>query len=155
MIPSDFRDRRRFITETAARMGVCLDEERGATERGRGGGSNRTVAVSGDSLGERDAACHEETVRRPYATGDRHFAIRGVRAGMSADATDPDAALEAALADLDGEPGCAVCPSSADFFLWEEGRVEKFVCWEHVSPVSAAVGGTVDESDRPIAVRLE
>lgn len=71
------------------------------------------------------------------------------------DAMDPDAALEAALADFEGAPGCAVCPSSADFFLWEAGRVEKFVCWEHVSPVSAAVGGEPAAVDRPVALRLE
>ena len=87
--------------------------------------------------------------------GDRHFAVRCVRQCVSADVTDSRAALEAALDDLDGDPVCTVCPSSADFFLFEEGRVSKFVCWEHVSPVSAAVDAEPEESDRPVAVRLD
>lgn len=74
---------------------------------------------------------------------------------MSADVPDSREALEAALDDLDGDPVCAVCPSSADFFLYEEDRVSKFVCWEHVSPVSAAVDVEPEDTDRPIAVRLD
>jgi len=67
-----------------------------------------------------------------------------------------EAALRAALADLEGEPRCAECPNEADFFLYEPERVAKFVCWEHVSPISAVVeaaegDGTVD---RPLAVAL-
>lgn len=136
-------------------MGVCPDEIRGASANGGGGRPIRAVAVSSEQLDECDTARHDETACRPYATGDRHFAIRGIDTHVSVDATDPDTALEAALADLDGEPRCAVCPLSADFFLWEDGRVEKFVCWEHVSPVSSAVGGEPGETDRPIAIRLE
>lgn len=87
--------------------------------------------------------------------GDRHFAVRGVRSGVSADVSESRAALEAALADLDGDPVCAVCPASADFFLYEEARVSKFVCWEHVSPVSAAVDAEPGDADRPVAIRLD
>lgn len=75
-------------------------------------------------------------------------------AGVSADVSTPEAALEAALADRDEQPRCAVCPAGADFFLYEAGRVEKFVCWEHVSPVSADVDGESSRRDRPIALRL-
>jgi len=63
---------------------------------------------------------------------------------------------ESVLADILDEksepPQCEVCLSEADFFLYEPGRVRKFVCWEHVSPYAAAV----DEpgEDRPTAVRL-
>jgi len=139
---------------------VCPDETRGASEGDGGGGPIRAIAVSSEQLDERDTARHDDTVCRPYATGDRHFAIRGLDTHVSADVpdsdpTDSEAALEAALSDLDGAPECAVCPSSADFFLWEAGRVEKFVCWEHVSPVSAAVGGEPGAVERPIAIRLE
>lgn len=64
-----------------------------------------------------------------------------------------DDALEAALADLESEPRCAACSSTADFFLFEPERVATFVCWEHVSPVSAVVAAE-DPPDRPIAVPL-
>lgn len=72
--------------------------------------------------------------------------------GVSADAPDPETALEAALEDREHPPRCSVCPATADFFLFEAGRVAKFVCWEHVSPVSADVDGESD--DRPVALRL-
>lgn len=75
--------------------------------------------------------------------------------GVSADASDPETALEAALADRESSPRCAVCPAGADFFLYEPDRVAKFVCWEHVSPVSADVGGDSNAGDRPVALRLE
>ncbi|MGM0399560.1 MAG: hypothetical protein ACQEQY_11310 [Halobacteriota archaeon] len=64
-----------------------------------------------------------------------------------------DDALAAALAHRDGEPHCETCSNPADFFLYEPERVATFVCWEHVSPVSAVV----DEerpTDRPLAVPL-
>jgi len=73
-----------------------------------------------------------------------------------ADAPGPaaEAVLEAALSDVDGEPGCSVCPASADFYLYESGRVSTFACWEHVSPYAAAVNGCPDDADRPVAIPL-
>lgn len=65
------------------------------------------------------------------------------------------AALADALDAVDGSPVCAVCPAAADFYLYEAGRVSKFVCWEHVSPVSAAVDEAPADADRPVAVRLD
>ncbi|MFB6134028.1 MAG: hypothetical protein ABEJ55_03485 [Halanaeroarchaeum sp.] len=63
------------------------------------------------------------------------------------------AALDAERESIHGDPVCAECGSVADFFLFEPERVARFVCWEHVSPISAVVDpdGTVD---RPIAVPL-
>lgn len=62
--------------------------------------------------------------------------------------------LERRLSAADGEPDCALCRASADFFLYEPDRVAKFVCWEHVSPVSAAVDVPLEESNRPVAIPL-
>lgn len=62
-------------------------------------------------------------------------------------------ALEEALEGVDDDPQCAVCAGDADFFLYEPDRVRKFVCWEHVSPVSAVVRKGAD-LDRPLAVPL-
>ncbi len=67
---------------------------------------------------------------------------------------DAQQALERELSRVDGDPTCALCRAGADFFLFDPGRVAKFVCWEHVSPVSAAVDVPVSESNRPIAVPL-
>jgi hypothetical protein len=64
-----------------------------------------------------------------------------------------DEALEAALADHEAEPRCAACSSTADFFLYEPERVATFVCWEHVSPVSAVVADE-EPADRPLAIPL-
>ena len=64
-----------------------------------------------------------------------------------------DAALEMALADRGDDPQCEACTSPADFFLYEPERVAAFVCWEHVSPVSAVVS-EADPIDRPLAVPL-
>lgn len=65
---------------------------------------------------------------------------------------EAEAVLAEVLEGREGTPQCSVCLSAADFFLYEPGRVRKFVCWEHVSPYAAAV----DEpgEDRPTAVRL-
>lgn len=65
---------------------------------------------------------------------------------------DAESVLAEVLDGREDTPGCEVCPAAADFFLYEPGRVRKFVCWEHVSPYAAAV----DEpgEDRPTAVRL-
>ncbi|MDH5019406.1 hypothetical protein [Halobacterium rubrum] len=74
--------------------------------------------------------------------------------------SDPDrdaaaAALSAALDDCDGEPECDRCSKPADYFLYEPGRVETFVCWEHVSPFSAAVDDPEDaRPGRPLALSL-
>lgn len=64
-----------------------------------------------------------------------------------------DAALASALSRIDGEPQCEACTSAADFFLFEPERVETFVCWEHVSPVSAVVAAE-GPPDRPLAIPL-
>jgi hypothetical protein len=73
--------------------------------------------------------------------------------------SDPDrdaaAALSAALDDCDGDPDCDRCSKPADYFLYEPGRVETFVCWEHVSPFSAAVDDPEDaRPGRPLALSL-
>lgn len=80
--------------------------------------------------------------------------------------TEPEAALADALDGVEGTPPCAVCPESADFFLYAAGRVETFACWEHVSPYAALVdggeaGGAGDAdadaafAERPEALRLD
>jgi len=79
--------------------------------------------------------------------------------GEQADASedlDPVSAavLEDALAATDGEPTCSVCPSSADFYLYEADRVSTFACWEHVSPYAAAVNGSPTDAGRPVAIPL-
>jgi hypothetical protein len=61
-------------------------------------------------------------------------------------------ALERQLDAVDGDPSCALCQAKADFFLYEPHRVAKFVCWEHVSPISAAVDVPISESNRPVAL---
>lgn len=69
--------------------------------------------------------------------------------------TDATAALAERLADHDGDPECARCPKPADYFLYEPGRVETFVCWEHVSPFSAAVDDPEEaRPGRPLALSL-
>ncbi|WP_020222105.1 hypothetical protein [Halarchaeum acidiphilum] len=83
---------------------------------------------------------------------------------MSSDGSDgagadgPGAAAlavrDAALDDCGGTPTCAVCPANADFYLYEAGRVSTFACWEHVSPYAAAVNGSPEDAQRPIAVPL-
>lgn len=70
------------------------------------------------------------------------------------DESDAKAALESRLSNHDEEPSCTLCQAQADFFLFEPDRVAKFVCWEHVSPVSAAVDTPVSESNRPVALPL-
>ena len=62
--------------------------------------------------------------------------------------------LERQLDAIDGEPTCALCSAEADFFLYEPDRVAKFVCWEHVSPLSAIVDEEAATADRPVAVPL-
>lgn len=75
------------------------------------------------------------------------------------DAEGPDAAARAvrdrALDACESEPTCSVCPASADFYLYEAGRVSTFACWEHVSPYAADVNGTPEGAGRPIAVPLD
>jgi len=75
------------------------------------------------------------------------------------DASEEDAAAAAALADrldeCDGDPECDRCSKPADYFLYEPGRVETFVCWEHVSPFSAAVDDPEEaRPGRPLALSL-
>ncbi|MFC3477285.1 hypothetical protein [Halobacterium litoreum] len=68
---------------------------------------------------------------------------------------DAAAALSDALAAADGDPTCARCSKPADYFLYEPGRVETFVCWEHVSPFSASVDDEEDPPEgRPVALSL-
>jgi hypothetical protein len=68
---------------------------------------------------------------------------------------DAAAALADRLAEHDGDPECARCPKPADYFLYEPGRVETFVCWEHVSPFSAAVDDPEEaRPGRPLALSL-
>ena len=76
--------------------------------------------------------------------------------GGDAGAAAADAAKTRAVAAADGDPECVLCSSDADYFLFEAGRVEQFVCWEHVSPHSAAVGGDPAETPagRPVALEL-
>jgi hypothetical protein len=73
-----------------------------------------------------------------------------------ADTAAAEAAKERAVASADGDPECVLCSSSADYFLFEAGNVEQFVCWEHVSPHSAAVDGDPAETPagRPVALEL-
>jgi len=65
-----------------------------------------------------------------------------------------EAALSAAVDAADGDPGCVLCSKPADYFLYEPGSVEKFVCWEHVSPHSAAVDCDGERPGRPVALSL-
>ncbi|MFB6114251.1 MAG: hypothetical protein ABEJ58_09155 [Halodesulfurarchaeum sp.] len=74
--------------------------------------------------------------------------------GDEPDRLDASDALVTELSSVEGEPACALCGGTADFFLFEPDRVAKFVCWEHVSPVSADVAADLEDSDRPIAVPL-
>ncbi|SEW26182.1 hypothetical protein [Halobacterium jilantaiense] len=68
---------------------------------------------------------------------------------------DAAAALSAAIDARDGDPECDRCSKPADYFLYEPGRVETFVCWEHVSPFSAAVDDPEDaRPGRPLALSL-
>ncbi|GAA0311487.1 hypothetical protein [Halarchaeum salinum] len=80
-----------------------------------------------------------------------------VGAAENADEGPDEAALavrDTALEGVDGTPTCTICPADADFYLHEAGRISTFVCWEHVSPYAAAVNGTPEDADRPIAVPL-
>lgn len=84
--------------------------------------------------------------------GDRDGASDASRSGPDRDAA---AALSAALDDCGGDPECDRCSKPADYFLYEPGRVETFVCWEHVSPFSAAVDDPEDaRPGRPLALSL-
>ncbi|MFB6268514.1 MAG: hypothetical protein ABEH83_01120 [Halobacterium sp.] len=74
--------------------------------------------------------------------------------GSSPPEQDADAALASAIEAADGDPECALCSKPADYFLYEAGHVEKFVCWEHVSPHSAAVDGEDARPGRPLALSL-
>ncbi len=65
-----------------------------------------------------------------------------------------EAALERQLSSVDGDPSCTLCRADADFFLYDPDRVAKFVCWEHVSPVSAVVDLPVEGTNRPVALPL-
>lgn len=71
---------------------------------------------------------------------------------------DKTASARAALPDAvdaaDGDPTCALCSNDADYFLYDPGSVEKFVCWEHVSPHSAAVDDDDVRPGRPVALSL-
>ena len=75
-------------------------------------------------------------------------------AGDTFDRAQARGALERQHSSLDGTPSCALCRAEADFFLFEPDRVAKFVCWEHVSPLSAAVDVPASEAHRPIALPL-
>ncbi|WP_232686319.1 hypothetical protein [Halobacterium zhouii] len=76
--------------------------------------------------------------------------------GGDASSADVEAAKTHAVAAVDGDPECVLCSSAADYFLFEAGHVEQFVCWEHVSPHSAAVEGDPEETPegRPVALEL-
>jgi len=78
----------------------------------------------------------------------------GAVGGADGPSEAAEAVLEAALAEVEGEPTCAVCPAEADFYLYEVDRVSTFACWEHVSPYAAAVNGSPEDAERPIAVPL-
>jgi len=87
---------------------------------------------------------------------------RGVTSEDAGAGSDLERALRDALDATDGDPVCAVCPSTADFFLYAPDRVRRFVCWEHVSPYAAAVDpadapepATGHALDRPVAVSLD
>jgi hypothetical protein len=68
---------------------------------------------------------------------------------------EAEAALAEAVEATDGDPKCERCSNEADYFLFEAGRVAKFVCWEHVSPHSAAVGEDEEAPPgRPTAISL-
>ena len=54
----------------------------------------------------------------------------------------------------DGDPDCVLCSNAADYFLYDPDSVEKFVCWEHVSPHSAAVDSEDARPGRPVALSL-
>lgn len=85
--------------------------------------------------------------------GERASHRSGVAARSDAN-QNAEAALSAAIADADGDPNCSLCSKPADYFLYEAGHVQKFVCWEHVSPHSAAVDGENARPGRPVALSL-
>ena len=89
------------------------------------------------------------------STGDGAAADESAADG-EADEGDAETAKSRAVAATDGDPECVLCSSAADYFLFEAGRVEQFVCWEHVSPHSAAVDGDPEEAPagRPVALEL-
>ena len=72
----------------------------------------------------------------------------------AATAASAEAALSGAIDATDGDPTCSLCSKPADYFLYDPGSVEKFVCWEHVSPHSAAVDGEEPRPGRPVALSL-
>ncbi|WP_232702768.1 hypothetical protein [Halobacterium wangiae] len=72
----------------------------------------------------------------------------------AADTEAAEAALSGAIDGTDGDPICTLCSKPADYFLYDPGSVEKFVCWEHVSPHSAAVDGEDPRPGRPVALSL-
>jgi len=72
----------------------------------------------------------------------------------SGDDASAEAALAAAIEAADGDPECSLCSKPADYFLYEPDSVEKFVCWEHVSPHSAAVDGEGRRPGRPVALSV-
>lgn len=78
----------------------------------------------------------------------------GDAGGVDGQSRGAEAALSAAVDAADGDPDCALCSKPADYFLYETGRVEKFVCWEHVSPHSAAVDSEDARPGRPVALSL-
>jgi hypothetical protein len=93
------------------------------------------------------------------AAGENATASGAAADHDASDADPPDVgaaktALSAAIEDADGDPTCALCPKPADYFLYECGHVEKFVCWEHVSPHSAAVDREDARPGRPLALSL-
>jgi hypothetical protein len=80
----------------------------------------------------------------------------GADAGNDGDSgSDAAAALADRLDEREDDPECARCSKPADYFLYEPGRIETFVCWEHVSPFSAAVDDPEDaRPGRPLALSL-
>ena len=74
--------------------------------------------------------------------------------GAAGTAPSAETAMASAVDAADGDPACSLCSKPADYFLYDPGSVEKFVCWEHVSPHSAAVDGEDARPGRPVALSL-
>jgi hypothetical protein len=99
-----------------------------------------------DAAGEQAPADSNAARERTREAGDA--------AGADDREKGAEAALSAAVEGADGDPECALCSKPADYFLYEAGHVQKFVCWEHVSPHSAAVDGEDARPGRPLAISL-
>ncbi|WP_336036290.1 hypothetical protein [Halobacterium yunchengense] len=122
-------------------------------------GGTREADVGGiredDAGGTREADAGG--TREDDAGGSHEADAGGTReddASAARTRADAEAALSEALEDADGDPSCALCSKPADYFLYEAGHVAKFVCWEHVSPHSAAVDHADVRPGRPVALSL-